>query len=209
MSSSRWRNAGTCTVTTERRKNRSWRNAPLLHLLLEVAVGRGDDAHVDGDLLLPADRLDAALLERAQQLRLQIDRQLADLVEEQRAAVGALERALAIRVGAGERAFDVTEQLRLDQVAAPPPRSRTRRTAPWPAATPCGWRARSRPCPLPVSPPMSTVRSVARDALEHTEHLAHAHRAADDVAERMVRADGDLLRRGLRRRGSGSWSRRR
>ena len=42
-----------------------------------------------------ADAADLALLERAQQLRLQIDRQLAELVEEQRAAVGLLEQTRA------------------------------------------------------------------------------------------------------------------
>ena len=65
----------------------------------------GDDAHVDGDLLLSADRLDASLLERAQQLRLQLERELADLVEEQGAVVRALERAFAVVVGTGERAL--------------------------------------------------------------------------------------------------------
>ena len=32
-----------------------------------------------------------------------------------------------------------------------------------------------------------------RDALEHAEDFAHAHRAADDITERMARADRDLL----------------
>ena len=40
-----------------------------------------------------ADAPDSPVLEHAQQLRLQVERQLANLVEEQRAAVGPLERA--------------------------------------------------------------------------------------------------------------------
>ena len=64
-------------------------------LLLEVAVGRGDEAHVDVDRLDAADALELALLQRAQQLDLHLDRDLADLVEEQRAAVGELEAARA------------------------------------------------------------------------------------------------------------------
>jgi hypothetical protein len=48
-------------------------------------------------------------------LRLQLERQLADLVEEQRAAVGALEGAGPIGHRAGERALLVAEQLALDQ----------------------------------------------------------------------------------------------
>jgi hypothetical protein len=44
-------------------------------------------------------------------------RHLADLVEEQRAAVGELEAALAARCAAGERALLVAEQLALEQLA--------------------------------------------------------------------------------------------
>ena len=61
-------------------------------------------------------RYDDLLLERAQELDLQLDRHLADLVEEQRAAVGRLELALLVRDRAGERALDVAEQLALEQV---------------------------------------------------------------------------------------------
>ena len=60
--------------------------APLLDLGLEVAVGRGDDARVERQLLVAADRADRALLQGAQQLRLHAQRHLADLVEEQGAA---------------------------------------------------------------------------------------------------------------------------
>ena len=56
------------------------------------------------------------ILERAQQLRLQVERQLANLVEEQRAALGALERARVLGVRAGEGAALVAEELALDQV---------------------------------------------------------------------------------------------
>ena len=56
-------------------------------------MGGGDDAHVDPAIDLAADAPDLAALERAQEPRLQVERQLADLVEEQRAAVGALEGA--------------------------------------------------------------------------------------------------------------------
>jgi hypothetical protein len=57
-----------------------------------------------------------ALLERAQEPRLQVERQLADLVEEQGAAVGLLEFAEVFVVGAGEGPLFVAEQDRLDQV---------------------------------------------------------------------------------------------
>ena len=59
----------------------------------------------------------------AQQLGLRRQRQLGHLVQEQGAAVGRLEAALAALDRAGEGAALVTEQLRLDQGLATAPRS--------------------------------------------------------------------------------------
>ncbi len=61
-----------------------------------------------------ADAQHLAVLEHAQQLGLEVARDLADLVEEERAAVGALEAAGARRDGAGEGAVLVAEQLALE-----------------------------------------------------------------------------------------------
>ena len=83
---------------------------------LQVLVRRADDAHVDRDLVAAADALDHALLQEAQQLGLQRERQVADLVEEQRAAVGRLDLADRLPCRAGERALLVAEQLALEQV---------------------------------------------------------------------------------------------
>jgi hypothetical protein len=89
--------------------------AALGDLADHVAVGRGHHPHVVALGLARAERDDLAGLEHAQELGLQRDRQVADLVEEQRAAVGRGERALAIAGGAGERAAHVAEQIALDQ----------------------------------------------------------------------------------------------
>ena len=61
--------------------------------LFEAAVRRGDDADVALLRTAVADAEDDPLLHRAQELHLQLRRELADLVEEQRAAVGLLELA--------------------------------------------------------------------------------------------------------------------
>ena len=58
----------------------------LRDLLLQAGVGRRDDPHVDLDPLPAADALDDLVLQEAQQLDLQRMRQVADFVEEQRAA---------------------------------------------------------------------------------------------------------------------------
>ena len=87
-----------------------------VHLAHEIAARRGDDAHVDLAVRVrAADALDAPLGERAQELRLHVDRELAELVEEDRAAVGLDERRDALVDRAGERAALVTEERALGE----------------------------------------------------------------------------------------------
>src|SRR5260221_4596682 len=78
-------------------------------------LDRRAEADAALDRFLATDALDPPLLEHAQEFGLQAERQLADLVEEQRAAVGHLEAAGFLLGGAGERALLVAEQLALDQ----------------------------------------------------------------------------------------------
>ena len=59
----------------------------------QVLVGGAHHAHVDRDLLAAAQALDDAVLQEAQDLRLQRRRQVADLVEKERAAVRELDLA--------------------------------------------------------------------------------------------------------------------
>ena len=70
-------------------------------------------AHVDRLRRARADRDDLALLQYAEQLRLKRERHLRDLVEQDGAAVGSAEEALAPRRGTGERTLHVAEQHRL------------------------------------------------------------------------------------------------
>ena len=87
--------------------------APLAHVALEVAAGRGDDAHVDGDLLGAAEAQELLLDEHAQHLALRLERHVGDLVDVERAAVRFLERADLARAA---RAVLGAEQLLLDPV---------------------------------------------------------------------------------------------
>src|SRR5690606_14300454 len=89
---------------------------PLLHLVEEVPVRRRHDADVHLDGAVPADAADLALLERAEHLRLSREAHVADLVEEEGAAVGLLELPDALLRGAGERALLVAEELALDEL---------------------------------------------------------------------------------------------
>src|SRR4029453_18587183 len=55
---------------------------PALHLRVEVAGRREEEPHVDGNLLLRAERPYPAACEHAQEFRLRLDRRAADLVDE-------------------------------------------------------------------------------------------------------------------------------
>ena len=83
--------------------------------VLRIHVGRRDDAHVNRDLLAPAEAAENPLLQHAQQLHLRGGHHLGDLVEEERAAVRQLEDARAAIGGAGERPFLVAEDLALEE----------------------------------------------------------------------------------------------
>ena len=90
--------------------------AAFFHLLLQVDVGGGDDADVDLDRLHAAEAHELALLHHPQQLGLRLDRDVANLVEEDAALVGQVEHALLRVDRPGERALDVAEEGRLEQV---------------------------------------------------------------------------------------------
>src|SRR5262249_33707706 len=59
--------------------------------VVEIAVGRGDDADVHLDGLRAAQPFDNALLQHTQQLDLYLHRELTDLVKEERRLIGGLE----------------------------------------------------------------------------------------------------------------------
>ena len=82
----------------------------------QMLVGRGDDADVDLDRLGRADAGDLAIFDRAQQPVLRRRGQGRQFVEEQGAAVGFLEPAVAGLGGAGEAARLMPEQFGLDQI---------------------------------------------------------------------------------------------
>ena len=87
------------------------------HGLDQIHLGGGHHPHVDGDLVAAADPDEGLLLQRPQDLHLHAERQVVDVVEQQRAAAGALEGPEALTGGSGERALLVAEQLALGELA--------------------------------------------------------------------------------------------
>src|SRR5262245_9527552 len=77
------------------------------NLLLEILVGGGDDADIHADRLIGTDGFEALLFEHPENFGLRAEAHVADLVEEERAAISLLELAHFVVNGAGEAAFDV------------------------------------------------------------------------------------------------------
>ena len=160
-----------------------------------------DDVHALG--LQRADALHLAVLERAQQLGLHRQRQLADLVEEQRAAVRRLEHAGLRFDGAGERAAHVAEQLALEQ------RVDDRRAVDRDERLACagpGLMERARGEFLAgagLAADQHDLR-VRRQPLNQAEHLLHHRAAAEHAAElelaRDLALERDAPARGARAR---------
>ena len=89
--------------------------AAVAHMVAQAAVGGGHHAHVHAPGLVGAQALDFAVLQRAQQLGLHAQGQLAHLVQEQRAALGGLKAPGPVGHRAREGAPAVAEQLALGQ----------------------------------------------------------------------------------------------
>jgi len=87
------------------------------HFAHQVAVGGGDQPEADLSDPVFSHPPVFLFLEDAEQLGLDCRRQVADLVEEQRAAIGLLQQSPPIGPGAGESAAHVAEQLALQEVA--------------------------------------------------------------------------------------------
>ena len=84
--------------------------------VFEIAVRSGDDADVAADRGMIADALEHSLLQDTQQLHLHGRAHVPDLVEEESAALGDLETALAGGDSAGKGALFVAEQLGFEQI---------------------------------------------------------------------------------------------
>ena len=76
---------------------------------------RRQHPHIDRNIGFAAQPLDAAFLQHAQQFALGVRVQVADFIQEERAAVGLLETADAPGLRAGERAAFVPEEFALQQ----------------------------------------------------------------------------------------------
>jgi hypothetical protein len=97
----------------------------LLNHFLKILVGRGDHSHVHRRRAAAAPQtLNLPLLEHSEQFGLQFQRQIADFVQEQRAAVRGLKSSDRLRDSAREGTSFVAEQFAFEQA------DRNRRSSP-------------------------------------------------------------------------------
>ena len=89
----RWRSGGTTAVNALKPEEQVAPEPSLGDVGVQVAVGRRHVAHVDLAALHAARAQHLPGLQRVQQLGLDLQRQLPDLVQEHRAALGGLQQA--------------------------------------------------------------------------------------------------------------------
>ena len=85
------------------------------HGLIQIAIRRRDQPHIDLDGMRPAHSLKFALLQNAQQLHLQRRSQFSNLVQKHHAAIGNFQPAFFLCRRPGERSALVPEQITLQQ----------------------------------------------------------------------------------------------
>ena len=86
------------------------------HHFWQIAVGSGDNSHVNIDIAVAAQRAHFALLQHAQQLDLQRRGHVANFVQEQRAAFRRLEQPFTAAYRTGECAAGMTKQFGFKQL---------------------------------------------------------------------------------------------
>ena len=90
--------------------------ATVINRSFQIRVGRRQHAHVYPHRLGLADRLDLRLLEKAHELRMNLEREIADLIEKERSAIGGPYDPGVIRGRSGKRASAVPEELTIDDL---------------------------------------------------------------------------------------------
>ena len=143
-------------------------------------MGGRDHPDIDAHRCLSADAVELALGEHPQQPCLQRRRHVADLIEEQRAAIRLLEATSPLCIGAGEGALLVAEELRLQQLRG------YRRGVERDERSCCAWAmVVQRPCDQFLAGARLAGdqhrRSRTRQSADRAEHLLHRGRFAEQV----------------------------
>ena len=85
------------------------------HAFAQFGVGGCDDAHIHADNVRPAQPLNLAFLQHAQELGLHAKRKFSNLIQKQRSAMCGVDAPNPGLEGSGERSAGVTEKFRLQE----------------------------------------------------------------------------------------------
>ena len=88
---------------------------PVSNILLQIAVGGGNDPDIDVQGVNAAQSFKFTILQDPQQLRLQFEGQFADFVQKKSALVGQFDAADFLADGAGKPTFFVSKKFALQQ----------------------------------------------------------------------------------------------
>src|SRR5439155_10955501 len=143
---------------------------------------RADQAEVDTDDAVAANRTILAFLKYTEQLGLQVWRHLADLVQEQRAPLRHLKEPFLVSGRAGERPLLVAEQLGFNQIFGNRRAVDLDERALRPLAVVMN-RVGNELLAGSVLPLDQDVRIPAGHAFDQLEHFVHLLALADDVPE--------------------------
>src|SRR5882672_1608596 len=87
----------------------------LLNHLPQIAISGCDQACIGSQRARASQTFELPFLEHAQQLGLKLERDVADLIQKYRSAIGQFKAADALRDSAGKSAFLVSEELAFEQ----------------------------------------------------------------------------------------------
>src|SRR5579863_3776125 len=157
----------------------------LLERRAQVAVGRGDEAHIDLHRTGAAEALELALLQNTQQFHLRDRRYIANLIQEKRAFVCQFKFTRLAGYGSGERSFFETEQFTFQQIL------RNRRAVdleerPRSSSRFLVNRSRDQVLAHSALTPKQHGRVGGCDALDRGEHFLHLRTAGNDVGMRVA-----------------------
>jgi hypothetical protein len=89
--------------------------SPFCYHLFKILICRGYYPHIDSSRLRTSESFELLLLNHAQELRLKLDRQFANFIEEKRTAIGGLKATYSMCQGSSKGASLMSKEFALDQ----------------------------------------------------------------------------------------------
>src|SRR6202453_32782 len=154
----------------------------------QIPMGRRDEANVNMNGLVASQPLEFLFLQRPQQLWLQLQTNVVNFIQEQRAAIGNFETAAFLHQSAGERTLLMSEQFAFDKPGwnCSAIQSYERSVSSWTEVMHCARNQFFSGARLPVQ---QDSRSGWGDNLDLVEDFAQSDALAYEILKIVFRAD--------------------